>query len=117
MLRMAVDADFSGRLFRALVRRQPDLDLIRVQDVGLRTALDPVILAWAAAEGRILLSNDKGTMSKHAYERVNAGLPMPGVFLLREHHGRIGLMVDAILLVAHCSSQEEWRDQVVYLPL
>jgi hypothetical protein len=42
---MVSDADFNGRLYRALFRDQPDLDLIRVQDVGLRTAADPDILA------------------------------------------------------------------------
>jgi predicted nuclease of predicted toxin-antitoxin system len=117
MLRLASDADFNGILFRALLRRQPDLDLVRVQDVGLRTAADPDILDWAASENRILLTHDRDSMPGFAYDRVRAGLPLPGVFVIRNRPEHIGEMVDDILLVALCSSQEEWKDRVVFLPL
>jgi hypothetical protein len=117
MLRLASDADLNGRLYRALLHRQPDLDIVRVQDVGLRTAPDPDILAWAASEGRILLTHDRETMPKYAYDRVQPGLPMPGVFVIRNRPHQIGQMVEDILLVVLCSSQEEWKDRVQFLPL
>jgi predicted nuclease of predicted toxin-antitoxin system len=107
MLRMVSDADFNGTLYRALFRELSDLDLIRVQDVGLRTAEDPDILAWAASEGRILITHDRETMPGFAYERVQTGLAMPGVFVIRNRPSQIGQMVREILLVAVCSSQEE----------
>jgi hypothetical protein len=50
-----------------------------VQDVGLTGADDPTILEWAAAGGRILFTHDVSTMTRFAYERVAAGLAMPGV--------------------------------------
>jgi hypothetical protein len=37
------------------------LDVVRVQDVGLAETPDPVILAWAAGEERILLTHDRET--------------------------------------------------------
>jgi predicted nuclease of predicted toxin-antitoxin system len=40
------------------MRRQPDIDIIRVQDVGLSGEDDPIVLEWAAQEGRILLTHD-----------------------------------------------------------
>lgn len=116
MLRLASDADFNGEVLRGLSQQQPDLDLVRVQDVGLRMATDPSILEWAAAESRILLTHDRRTMPNHAYERVQAGKPMPGVFVIRNKEP-LGDMIDEILLVAHCSEQEEWKDQVTCLPL
>jgi predicted nuclease of predicted toxin-antitoxin system len=117
MLRLASDADFNGRLYRALLRKRPDLDLVRVQDVGLRTAPDPDILAWAATEGRIVVTHDRKSMTKYAYMRLSGGLPLPGIFVIENRSGQIGQMVEDILLVALCSSQEEWKDQVVYLPV
>jgi predicted nuclease of predicted toxin-antitoxin system len=117
MLRLITDADFNGRVYRALRRRVPELDIVRVQDVGLRTAGDPEILAWAAAEGRIVLSHDRETMTAFANERVRTGSPMPGVFIIRDLKDQIGVMVEAILLVVHCSEQHEWRDQVQFLPI
>ncbi|QEH35105.1 hypothetical protein OJF2_36500 [Aquisphaera giovannonii] len=56
MLRLASDADVHGELIRGLRRRQPALDLIRVQDALPEGTPDPEVLAWAAAERRVLLT-------------------------------------------------------------
>jgi len=80
MLKLAADEDFNNRIVRGLLRRAPDIDLKRVQDAGLLSADDPSVLEWAAGEGRVLLTHDVTTMKKHAFARISAGLPMPGVF-------------------------------------
>jgi len=116
MLRLASDADFNNDIVRGLRRRQPDLDLVRAQDVDLRTAGDPVILEWAATEGRVLLTHDRSTMPDFAFERVRAGLPMPGVFVVRNSQP-LGPIIEELLLLAACSLPEEWKDQVLFLPL
>ena len=55
MLRLLADENFNGDIVRALLLRQPDLNIVRVQDVGLAGAVDPDILAWAATNDRIAL--------------------------------------------------------------
>ena len=55
MLRLVSDENFNGDIVRGLLLRQPALDLYRVQDVGLEEADDPTILAWAAANNRIVV--------------------------------------------------------------
>ncbi len=117
MLRLATDADFNGKVYRALLHELPDLDVARAQDAGFRTAEDPAVLAWAASEGRILLTHDRKTMRKYAEQRVAAGLAMPGVFVIRNHWKQIGRMVGDILVPVLCSEQDEWKDQVQFLPL
>lgn len=117
MLRLATDADFDGIVYRALLRKLPELDMVRAQDVGLRTAEDPEILAWPATEGRILLTHDRDTMTGFAYQRVAAGLSMPGVFVIRDRRNQIGQMVEDILIPVLCSGQDEWKDQVQFLPI
>jgi hypothetical protein len=117
VLRLATDAGFNGRVHRALLRELPELDIVRVQDVGLRTAEDTDILAWTAAEGRILLTHDRSTMAGFAYERVAAGLPMPGVFVIHDRRNQIGQMVEEVLLPVLCSEQHEWKDRVQFLPI
>jgi len=79
MLLLVSDENFNNDLVRGLLRRNPDLDIVRVQDVGLRGAEDPLILEWAAQEGRVLLTHDVTTMAHFAYERVQAGKSMPGL--------------------------------------
>ena len=117
MLRMATDADVDGDLLRALRRHMPELDVVRVQDVGLRTAPDPDILAWAATEGRVLLSQDRDTMPKFAYARIASGLPMAGLILLPNPRAQMGAFVQDIMIVASCTDHDEWTDRVDYLPL
>ena len=50
--------------------------------IGLSAAADPAILERAAFEGRVLLTHDRQTIPGFAYARVDAGEPMPGVFLV-----------------------------------
>lgn len=83
MLRLAADENFNNNIVRGLLRRRPDLDIVRIQDVGLSGASDPAVLEWAAREGRVLLTHDVSTLTRYADERVQAGKPMPGVFEIR----------------------------------
>ncbi len=80
MLRLAADEDFNNRILRGLLRRNPGLDIVRVQDAGLSGRGDAELLEWAATEERILLTHDVTTMKQYVDERIAAGLPMPGVF-------------------------------------
>jgi hypothetical protein len=116
MLRLATDEDFNNRILRGVLRRLPELDIVRVQDANLPRKKDPDVLEWAAREGRVLLSHDVGTMRKHAYDRVNSGLLMPGVFEVSQELP-IGVAIEEILLLAEGSIEDEWEGQVRYLPL
>ena len=116
MLLLAADENFNGNIVRGLLRRQPMLDLIRLQDVGVSGAEDSMVLAWAAQEGRILLTHDVSTITRYASERVQAGEPMPGVFEVSRDLS-LGRAIEEILLLAECSLAGEWEGQVRYLPL
>jgi len=116
MIKFAADEDFNNRILRGVVRRQPDLDIRRKQDAGIGRADDRQVLAWAASEGRVLLTHDASTMAGLAYERVASGLPMPGVFEVRQEIS-IGVAIEEVLLLAECSIEGEWEGQVGFLPL
>jgi hypothetical protein len=77
---------------------------------------DPEILQWAADDGRILISHDIKTVPGFAGERVAAGLPMPGVILLRSTLP-LAYALDELAAVAGASDAEEWNHQIAYLPL
>jgi predicted nuclease of predicted toxin-antitoxin system len=57
MLKLLSDENFNSDIVRGLFLRQPNLDLLRVQDVGLREVDAPAILAWAATNDRIVLTH------------------------------------------------------------
>lgn len=116
MLRLAADENFNNDILRGLIRRNADLDIVRIQDVGLSGQDDPTVLEWAAQENRVLLTHDVSTITDYAYQRVREGKPMPGVFEV----GRgvsIGKAVEDILLLAEYSLANEWEGQIRYLPL
>ena len=76
-MRFLADENFNIDIVRGLLRRKTDLDIVRVQDVGLSGADDPTVLEWAAREGRVLFTHDVSTITNYAYERISAGKPMP----------------------------------------
>lgn len=116
MLRLLADENFNGSIVRGLLLREPDLDLVRVQEVNLSGKDDPEILEWAANENRLLLTHDYETIPKYAYERVTVGLPMPGV-IVGDTYIAIQQAIEDILLTVQCSAENEWEGQVIYLPL
>jgi predicted nuclease of predicted toxin-antitoxin system len=116
MLRLLTDEDFIGPLLQRLLKARPSLDIVRVQDVGLRTKDDALILEWAAREDRVVLTHDNATMRDTAYERVVQELRMPGVIIVSKHipHAQA---VDDILLIVECSLEGELENQVRYVPV
>ena len=116
MIRFLVDEDFNNDIVRGLLRRIVDLDLVRVQDVGMRGADDDTVLALAANEGRLLLTHDVSTLIGRAYERVRSGENMTGIVAVAQSVP-VGIAIEDLVLIAECSSSEEWRNQVRYIPL
>lgn len=114
--RFRADENIDSDLVLGLRRRVDDIDVLRVQDVGLRTVGDPEILKWAADEGRILISHDPKTIPRFVGERLTAGLPMPGVILLPSRLS-VARAIDEIAVIAIASDAEEWNNQIAYLPL
>lgn len=115
-MRFLADENFDNRILEGVRRDNPDFDVIRVQDTEIYQADDPSVLAWAAKEHRILLTRDVNTMVGFAYQRVEAGLFMPGVIEIR-HQATIGKAIEEILTVIGASDAAEWENKVVYLPL
>ncbi len=115
-IRFLTDEDFRSAILDGLRRRLPKLDIVRMQDAGLRTFRDEGILEFAAAENRIVLTHDVATMRRHANARVIAGLPMPGVLEISQNYP-IGAAINEIVMIVECSPPEEWNNLVQRLPL
>lgn len=116
MLRLATDEHIDRALIRGLLLRQPNLDIVRVQEAGLLGANDRDILAWTASDGRILITHDRNSIPGFAYERIRAGENMPGVPIVDDQLP-LGKAIDELLILAVCSKDEEWRDRMVYVPM
>ena len=116
LLRLISDENFHGDIVRGLRRRLPQLDLVRMQDVGLGGMDATPLLDWANQHDRILLTHDRATMPLHAIRRFRPGLTAVGIFIV-DDRAAIGRIIDELALAIQCSEQNEWQDQVVYFPL
>jgi predicted nuclease of predicted toxin-antitoxin system len=115
-LKLLADENFDNTIIRGLLRRNPDIDIARVQDVGLLGKDDPTILQWASQEGRVLMTHDVATITKYAYDRVRQGQSMPGVIEVSVG-AEVGRVIEDALLVIECSLEGELDGQIQYLPL
>lgn len=109
-------ADEGVRRAITLQLRQRGVDVVTAQEVGLTAAPDSEILAWAAREGRIVVTDDVATMPDHAAERLLAGAPMPGLILARQRLP-IGMVVEDIRAIAAYGGDDEFENRIAYLPL
>lgn len=60
------------QIISGLLRRNPSVDVVRVQDAGLTGVEDRDLLDWAATHNRILLTHDVQTLVGFAWESVSA---------------------------------------------
>jgi hypothetical protein len=67
-------------------------------------------------DDRILITHDRNTLPNFAYERVRAGEPMPGVFVVSDLMP-VGQAIDEILLAVECMTPDECKNLVRFFPL
>lgn len=115
-LKFLADHNFNERIVQGVRLANPAIDIITAREIGMERAPDPEVLEQAARNDRLVLSHDTGTMRRDAYSRVASGLPMPGLFLVRQTQP-IGPVIAEILLLADSSVEDEWKNRVEYLPL
>ncbi len=115
-MRIAADENLDGKIFKALRKRFPELDLVRVQDTELYQASDPAVLEWAAQENRIVLTHDVQTLVGDAYARVEQGLPMPGIILIPTTMP-IGEALNDLEIAIGAGEPDDFVDRVTFIPL
>src|SRR5438045_2396805 len=106
-MRFLADENFDWRVVNAMRRRNPEIDVLRVVDVGLSGVNDPVILEWAAEHHCLILTHDVSTMVGFAFERVDRGDSMPGLIEVSSQL-RIQSVVEDLLLLEQASLPREW---------
>lgn len=117
MTRLLCDEDLDGTLYDALRQQCPDWELIRVQDVGLGgadRAGDPAILEWAAANGLVVMTQDRNTMTAHAHARLAVNLTVPGLIVVKARTPIAQTTGDIRFLMDY--GPEGWDHPIVFVP-
>ena len=116
MIAILADEDFNARIIRGLFRQAPDLNVLTVNSAGLAGQPDSAVIAWAASNGRVLVTHDVNTMIEAALDRVLARQTMPGVVAVPQHLG-IGAAISDLVLIARCAKPADLEGQIWFLPL
>ena len=114
-MKFLADENLNNNIVRGLFATHPSIDLVRVQDVGLMATPDEDILEWAASEERILVTHDVATVTAAAFDRIGAGLPMPGVIAIRARAPLGRLLGDFDILLGACTGGD-LDSRIEYLP-
>lgn len=116
IVRFLADEDIRANIVESVRSREPAIDIVDAKTAGLRGITDFALLELAADENRILISHDRNTMTRHFRERLAAGKPSPGLFIVPQHPGLVGEIVDSLLLIWTISEADERHDRIVWLP-
>lgn len=115
-VRFLADEDVHGGIIAGLQLREPTIDILNVKTAGLRRTPDPVLLELAGQQGRAVVTHDRNSMLNFFLQRLAAAKPNFGIFVFPQH-APPGEIIESLLFIWAASDAEEWRDQIVYLPL
>jgi Domain of unknown function (DUF5615) len=116
-VRFLADENLDSDILDGLLGREPTVDIVDVKTAGLRGTKDADLLELAFEQDRIIVTYDRRTMPRHFKERMAAGKPTPGVFIVPQQESAIGETIEWLLLVWTASQADEWRGQIIYLPI
>ena len=117
--RFLTDANVNRRIVTGLRRRLPEMDLATAWELDMHALADPTLLREAMALDRILVTHDVHTITAY-FHAFAAGLPVgeqsPGVLLIAQDVP-IGVAIEELEAIWACTSHEEWRQRLTFLPL
>jgi hypothetical protein len=107
-IRFHLDEDTDPAIAEGL--RRHGIDVTTSQEVGLLGAHDPVQLAYAQTEGRVLFTHDDDHL------RLNAeGVEHAGIAYCHRLRRSIGEIIDGLTLIWELCEPEEMANHVEYL--
>jgi hypothetical protein len=118
MLKYLVDENVNPAYPRQLRRKKPDLTIRVIGETATpsRGTLDPEILVWCETYDFALVTNNRASMPVHLAEHIQQGHHIPGIFILNPSLS-LGQNIDELILIAEVAFEDEFNDQIVFLPV
>ena len=118
MRRFLIDENISPEYRTQLLNHEPSLKVLVIGDEGApaRSTPDPEILKWCEQNQFNLITNNRKSMPQHLSDHLSAGHHVPGIFTINLEVP-MGKIIDELLLIAGASDEDEYIDEIKYLPL
>jgi predicted nuclease of predicted toxin-antitoxin system len=114
-IRFLADADLKFQIVVAVRQLEPTIDFMSANKAGLVGIKDPQVLLYAARQGRMLVTHDRDTMPRHFYSFIKSH-QSPGIIVVPQSF-RISAAANDLVLMWAVSKQEEWANQIVWVPV
>lgn len=115
-LRFLADEDLRGAIVRAIRRLEPSIEITTINEEGIAGANDSQVLDYCWQNHWLLLSHDVNTMKALAEDRITRQVGLHGLFLIPQDRP-IRAVAESVVMLWSASEFDEWKDQIIYLPL
>ncbi len=122
MLAFLFDENVSRKILDAALRHNLSdpihpLDIVSIgdSDAPSLSTLDPDILKWIEAEGRLLVTRDLRSMANHVNDHLQNGGSAPGILEIRRT-ATVPAIIESLVLIAHAGLAEEFENQIRFIP-
>ncbi len=121
MLRLLLDAHFGSREAEAIHAREPNLDVVSMQQWASGAFLDAgdeIILMEAYRQARTLVTRDLRTITPVLKDWSAESFHHGGVVFVDNHsfpEGNVGVVMHALLALWQQQGSADWTDVVHYL--
>ncbi len=112
--RLLADADLKGAIVAGVVRRNPDIDFKRAEEVPLEGQKDPEVLGVAVREGRVLVSHDVSTMPRNLRDMLSR-VSSPGLVLTPQSLP-VGEAIDSLLVICEALEPADLANRICLAP-
>ena len=118
MRRFLIDENISPRYRTQLLYHEPSLKVLAVGDEGAppKSTPDPEILEWCEKHQFSLITNNRDSMPQHLSDHRKKGGHVPAIFTINLEVP-MGKIIDELLLIAGASDEDEYINEIKYLPL
>ena len=118
MRRFLIDENISPQYRTQLFYHEPSLTVLAVGDEGAppKSTPDPEILVWCEQNQFSLITNNRKSMPQHLEDHLSAEHHVPGIFTINLEVP-LGKNIDELILIAGASDEDEYIDQITYIPL
>jgi len=116
-IKFLLDENLSPRLKIAVLRLNPEIDILRIGDPNTPTlgTLDPDVLQYLGLSQRLLVTDNRTSLPEHLEEYWQKNQQMWGLFWIRPTT-TMGKIAEELIMIWETSEAEEWINVVDWIP-
>ena len=116
-VRYLLDENLSPRLKLAVLRLNPEVDILRIGDPNTLplSSLDPDVLIYLERSRRLLITDNRASMPGHLQDHWQRGKHIWGLLWVRPNTS-MRVLAQELVLIWESTTADEWQDYLDWIP-